>query len=109
MLCSSVRRAMSSASSSIETPALMRRTFAWDEHQLVEGNVARGAERDFLKRTGHVTISATGAESFSLGSKPVTKTGAALFLSADRLPETKSESRKASTPVPFPAIVSPRW
>jgi hypothetical protein len=37
MLCKSVRRAMSSASSSIETPALMRRTFDWESTSLLKG------------------------------------------------------------------------
>ena len=37
MLCNNVRRAMSSASSSIETPALMRRTFDCDNASLLKG------------------------------------------------------------------------
>ena len=37
MLCSKVRRAMSSASSSIETPALIRRTLDWLSRSLLNG------------------------------------------------------------------------
>ncbi|MGZ9051302.1 MAG: hypothetical protein ACXW3N_03680 [Rhodoplanes sp.] len=37
MLCRSVRRAMSSASSSIETPALIRRTLDWLSTSLLNG------------------------------------------------------------------------
>ena len=36
-LCSSLRRAISSASSSIETPALMRRTLDCDNSSLLKG------------------------------------------------------------------------
>src|SRR3546814_17286551 len=36
-LCSSVRRAMSSARSSTEMPAFTRRTFAWDSTSLLKG------------------------------------------------------------------------
>jgi len=36
-LCRSVRRAMSSASSSIETPAFTRRTVDWDRTSLLKG------------------------------------------------------------------------
>jgi hypothetical protein len=42
-------------------------------------------------------VSATGAERLSLGLKPVTKTGAALFLSEDRAAKAtngKAQSRK---------------
>src|SRR5258708_32529245 len=42
-LCKSVRRAMSSASSSIDTPALMRRTFAW-----LNTSLLKGMSRDWL-------------------------------------------------------------
>ena len=59
MELSSVRRAMSSASSSIDTPALTWRTFDWLSNQLVEGDVARGAEGDLLL-LGHRDISANG-------------------------------------------------
>ena len=51
------------------------------EHQLVEGDVARGAEGDLLNGACHVEFSATGAERLSLDFQPVTKTGAALSLS----------------------------
>ena len=50
------------------------------EHELVEGNVARGRQGDLLKGSCHVPYSATGAESLSLESKPVTKRSAALSL-----------------------------
>ena len=50
------------------------------EHQLVEGNVARGRQGDLLNGSSHGIFSATGAESLSLGLQPVTKTSAALFL-----------------------------
>ena len=43
-LCRSVRRAMSSASSSIETPAFTRRTFDWDRTSLLNG-ISREALR----------------------------------------------------------------
>ena len=48
MLCNSVRRAMSSASSSIETPALMRRTFDWLSTSLLKGMSREATEGDFL-------------------------------------------------------------
>jgi hypothetical protein len=48
-------------------------------------------------------VSATGAESLSLGLKPVTKTGAALFLSEDCA--AKPTNRKDSEPeVRLPAF-----
>ncbi len=43
------------------------------QHQLVEGNVARGREDDLLNGSGHQSYSATGAESLSLDLQPVTK------------------------------------
>ena len=43
-LCSSVRRAMSSASSSIDTPALMRRTLDW-----LRTSLLKGMSRDWLR------------------------------------------------------------
>src|SRR5207253_2819452 len=43
-LCRSVRRAISSASSSMETPALMRRTFAW-----LSTKRLKGMSRDWLR------------------------------------------------------------
>jgi hypothetical protein len=43
-LCRRVRRPMSSARSSIETPALMRRTFDWDRMSLLKG-ISREALR----------------------------------------------------------------
>jgi hypothetical protein len=50
------------------------------EHQLVEGDVARGAEGDFLL-LGHRDISATGQPGASLPtSKPVTENPAHLSL-----------------------------
>ncbi len=50
------------------------------QHQLVEGNIARGREGDLLIGIGHGDFSVTGAESLSLGNQPVTKPSAALFL-----------------------------
>ena len=78
-LASSVRRAMSSASSSIDTPALTRRTFAWLSTSLLKG-MSREALRviffDFVMR-----LLRDGRSKASLStSKPVTKATARLSL-----------------------------
>jgi hypothetical protein len=82
---------MSSASSSIDTPALTWRTFDWLSISLPKGNVARGAEGDLLL-LGHRDISATGQPGASLPtSKPVTEnpatTSHSIDSSAERLPQ----------------------
>ena len=74
------RRAMDSASSSIETPAFTRLTFDWLEHQLVEGDVARGREGDLLNGSCHVSYLRDGRREPLSRPEPVTKRSAALFL-----------------------------
>jgi hypothetical protein len=71
---------MSAASSSIETPAFMRRTFDWDRTSLLRGMSREDDKVIFGTAVIMVIISATSAESLSLGFEPVAKTGAALFL-----------------------------
>ena len=71
---------MSSASSSIETPAFTRRTFDWERTSLFKG-MSREDDRVSFETAAVIgIISATGAERLSLGFQPVTKTRAALFL-----------------------------
>jgi hypothetical protein len=50
------------------------------ENELVEGDVARRRQGDFLNGSSHWEVSATGAERLSLGFQLVTNTGAALLL-----------------------------
>src|SRR5439155_26438128 len=50
------------------------------QNKLVERDVARRRQGDFLNGSSHCEVSATGAERLSLGFQPVTKSGAALFL-----------------------------
>src|SRR5712671_2710699 len=69
---------MSVASSSTEMPDLTRRTLDWDRTSLLRG-MSREEDRVIFCVMG--LISATGAGRLSLGYQPVTKTGAALFLS----------------------------
>src|SRR5262244_166827 len=75
---------MSTARSSIETPAFMRRTFDWDRTSLLRGMSREDDRVIFGTAVVMVIISATSAErlSLSLGFQPVVKTGAALFLSS---------------------------
>ena len=54
------RWAMSSASSSIETPALTRRTLDWLSTSLLKGMSREGDERDLLNGFRHVGFSTTG-------------------------------------------------
>jgi hypothetical protein len=81
-LCRSVRLAMSSASSSIETLAFTRRTFDWERMSLLRAMSREGDRVIFGMAVAIGIISATGAERLSLGFQPVTKTGAALSLSS---------------------------
>ena len=50
------------------------------EHELVEGNVARGRQLDLLNGLCHVSSPRRAAESLSLGLQPVTERSAALLL-----------------------------
>ena len=71
-LCRSERRAMSSASSSMETPALTRRTLDWLSTSLLKG-MSREALSVILRVAVAMSVfSATGAESLSLDLQPVT-------------------------------------
>ena len=79
-LCSSVRRAMSSASSSIETPALMRRTLAWLSTSLLKGMSREALRVIFGGDLAMAMFSATGRPGASLGLQPVTKPASLLFL-----------------------------
>ena len=66
------------------------------EHQLVEGDVARGAEDDLLNGLCHVGILRDGRPGDSLStSKSVTETGAALSLSI----VGKSENGSCASPI----------
>src|SRR6266849_6366491 len=62
-------------------PDLTRRTFDWERTSLLRG---MSREEDRVIFCVMVFFSATGAESLSLGYQPVTKAGAALFLSLKR-------------------------
>ena len=72
---------MSSASSSIETPALTRRTFDWESTSLLRG-MSREDDRVifFDAAWAMVFTPRRAAGSLSLGLLPVTKRSAALFL-----------------------------
>ena len=72
---------MSSANSSVETPALTRRTFDWESTSLLKGMSRDDDKVIFLAAFAMVIYSATGAESLSLDFRPVTEKGAALSLS----------------------------
>ncbi len=76
---------MSSASSSTETPALIRRTLDWLSTSLLKGMSREALRVIFLAAVAMVGYSATGAESLSLGFQPVTETGRSpLTLSSGR-------------------------
>ena len=66
---------MSSASSSIETPALTRRTLDWLSTSLLKGISREALRVIFWLVVAIVSYSATGAESLSLDFQPVTETG----------------------------------
>ena len=73
-LASSVRRAMSSASSSIETPAFTRRTFAWLSTSLSKG-MSREALSVILRVDVFIGLLRDGRPGASLPAfQPVTKT-----------------------------------
>jgi len=77
-------RAMSSPGSSMDTPALTRRMFDWPSVSSPKGNVARGAEGDFLF-LGHRDICATSQRVASLPTfKPATENPAPLSLKVRR-------------------------
>ena len=71
---------MSSASFSIETPALTRRTFDCESTSLLKGMSRDDDRMIFLAAFAMMIYSATGAESLSLDFQPVTDKGAALSL-----------------------------
>ncbi len=83
-LWSSVRRAMSSASSSIETPALMRRTLAWLSTRRLKG-MSRELESAILGTDFGMDLLRDGpAETLSRPTQPVADRPALLSLSAHR-------------------------
>ena len=67
------------------------------QDQLVERNIARGAEGD-LGDACHLGLSKTGAESLSLSLKPVTRRAARLFLEETSRRDGFCQIRKAGEP-----------
>ena len=70
---------MSSARSSIETPAFTRRTLAWLSTSLLKG-MSREALRTIFAWTWPSVFSATGGREPLSASNPSRNRGAALFL-----------------------------
>jgi hypothetical protein len=78
-LCRSVRRAISSASSSIETPAFIRRTLAWLSTSLLKG-MSRDALNVIFWTEAMSVFSATGGRDAFLSTSNPSRTDTA-FLS----------------------------
>src|SRR3954453_4854436 len=82
--CSNVRLAMSSASCSIETPALIRRTLQALSSSLLKG-MSREALSAIFGETEPIFVLRDGpAGSLSLGAQLVTRPAAHLFLFGER-------------------------